>query len=229
MIDVDSNNLAAFETFVRDMEVVRSDKDAASIDVYRSPRETGQTASFGPQDILVQADRYVYASLDGMKHFMARAKNADVLDASSFEDRAELVMQDIANLSARHPDQLVETYMNNVFDLKTGKEILSHYLALVFKSPDEARSFFDANNQPASAQRWDSDLHISMPIQEIPFLPSDTPETFMQKMNDTENAASERTREIVAMMKKIAAQTGFEPPLSLEVRIPDFAPKKSNL
>ena len=226
LLDVDEGNVSKFQLFVDQMRVVRADRNAATIDVYRSPRDVGRAASFGPQDVVVQADRYVYASLDGIKHFMARSKDADVLDADAFEDRAELVMQDVANVKARHPDHLAKTYLENVFDLKTGKEILARYLALVFKSPEEAQRFFANNTNPSQAQRWDQEGMVNLSMEEIDFSKVQDNDSARGQIEQSTNIAQERTKEIVAMMKKIAAETGIEPPLSLEVRIPDSAEKK---
>ena len=177
------------------MKIVRSDK--RDTDTFESPRRHGNTSSIGPQDILVQADNYVYASFDQTPHYMARtSQNQREIDPNGIEDRTELVMQDIANLHARYSDGLAKAYLSNTFDLETGKDILAEYLAYVFESPEEAIKFISLNNHPRDTQRWDTLL--------------DEPE-------------NER---VISKMKELKKELGIEPPLSLEIRIRSFAKRK---
>ncbi len=190
-----------FQKFVNALKPVRHDKK--EFDVYKSPRTTGEIQSYGAQDLIAQADAYVYASFDGIRHHMTRSNEyLRELDSGEMESRGEIVMQDMANIEARHHDLPTSAYLNNVFDYKQGKDVLATYLAMVFESPQEATEFLQRNNRPQIAQHWERAITTSTNT-----LPAGV------KRNDA------RYTEIRERMKEVLAKTGIEPPLSLEVRI----------
>jgi hypothetical protein len=151
------------------------------------------------------------------------ALHTHYIDEGAISASAEIVMQDIANVIARENHRPIAHYLNNLFNYHTGKKILAQYLALVFITPEEAVRFLSKNNSPRHAQRWDDDILSPIPA-EVPYIPKEDEEIAREKWMRAENDAVRRAEEITAMMKQILEKTGIEPPLSLEVRIPDIAP-----
>ncbi len=156
--------LAAFQKFMAELRPVRGDANK-SITTYKSPRALGSSISFGPADIFVQADRYVYASFDRIKHHMTdRFTELAVLDTEGIPDDTQIVLKDIADSGQNDRDHRYHDYLNNIFPYKTGKEMLALYLATVFESPEEAEAFFKVNNKRQNAQRWhDVNLFVYPP------------------------------------------------------------------
>lgn len=186
-----------FRALVRGARVVNN--SAEHHETLRPPVETGVYSSYGPQDVLIQAHHYVYASLDAVPHNMAkRAKNE--FDRADLGGRAELVMMDVADMSHRCNGNLAAHYRNNIFDFETGEEILAAYLAYVFDTPEQAQAFISSGNMRTYVNTWDRD---------------DWPDEYKKP----EGIDTAKAREIQARMKKIHAEMGIEPPLSLEVRI----------
>ena len=91
--------LEEFRRFVDGMTPVRADKN--DFDEFKSPERVGVASSYGAQDILVRAERYVYGSFAEIGHFMSRGKNQRELDRADIEPRAQIVMNDVANVQAR--------------------------------------------------------------------------------------------------------------------------------
>ncbi|MBP7133767.1 hypothetical protein KBA73_00975 [Patescibacteria group bacterium] len=201
--------LATFQKFMSELRPVRGDGNR-SITTYKSPRALGSSISFGPADIFVQADRYVYASFDRIKHHMTdRFAELALLDEEAIPDDAQIVLKDIADSGQNDRDHRYRDYLNNIFPYKAGKEMLALYLATVFESPEEAEAFFQFNNKRQNAQRWHEVNLFVYP----PTLP----------LNEEQQA--KRLNEIYGAMKAIYTLTRIEPPLCIEVRIPDQATK----
>lgn len=209
--------LDEFADFVDQIKPIRGDKADLAFSEFSSPRKTKKVSSFGDQDVIAQADDYVYGSFDKIRHHMSdRSAQQYELSGEDGNERGQVVMQDIANIRSRSTNQnLVQNYLNNVFDYKTGKEILAVYLASVFESPNEAINFIARNNTPMEAQRWDSEGILSYPIDLLP-----DQKLSMSELNRLANA---RSQKIVEKMKELNLKLGIEPPLSLEVRIRDAA------
>ncbi len=214
--------LAQFRGFVAGLAPIRGDRPNLAYDEFVSPRISGSISSFGPSDVLVQADRYVYGSFDGIAHAMSgRPEGAYRLDENDLRDRAQIVMQDIANVIPRAVNAPIGKYLDNVFDYQNGKEIIARYLSMVFETPDEARSFLRSNNQMQQAQLWDRGMLHAGAVADIPYQDGDTAETIRARYDAEELASKARLAQIESKMKRILAETGIEPPLSLEIRIPD--------
>lgn len=192
--------LEAFDGYISSMRSVRSEK-RRDIDTLKSPRLLGRASSFGPQDPFVQADAYVYASLDGIRHSMAQ--NGDTyLDETTVEEAGELVMQDIANMGTAglgNKDRRYRDYLANMFDYAQGKQLLALYLANVFNDPDEASAFFRTFSSPKYAQLWPT----------------------LDEQDATGAFSKERLAQIIQKMRTIAMETRIQPPMSLEVRVRD--------
>lgn len=198
------DRLERFRQLVRSLKPVRGDRRNAS--VFESPRRTGNISSFGSVDVLVQADNYVYASFDRMGHHMSREGRR--IDERDIEERAEIVMQDAAEISTRAENgkcDFLRSYLRNMFDYENGKEILALYFALIFESPEEARRFIEAYAQRAYAENWEE------------YIEGET------RGNDGGIIPAERTAEIVRGLKELHKRFGLEPPLTIEIRIPDAA------
>lgn len=194
--------LAAFNEYIGAMRPVRSER-RKDIDVLKAPRLTGTTSSFGPQDAFVQADAYVYASLDGLRHAMAANGETYLVDTDVAE-RGELIMQDIANVGTAgmgNADRRYRDYLANLFDYAQGKRVLALYLASVFESPAEAEHFFQAFQGPRFAQTW-AQIDGGYATDKVP---------------------AERLERIVSRMRTLMEETRIQPPMSLEVRVRDTA------
>jgi hypothetical protein len=194
--------LAAFHQWTSNLKPVRSDSNK-SLTEFKSPKLSGKAEHSGYHgyDALVQAYNYVYASFDGIKHNLSYG-DAVTLDESDLEDRAEVVMQDVADMVVGEKKSLVRNYINNLFDYKTAKMILAVYCASIFENPKEAQDFFHRNNGGRLfVEGWDKDKYPESP----------------------DKAQRLRDEEIISQMKNILAKFGIEPPLSLEVRIKDCA------
>lgn len=199
-------HLETFRKFVDGLTPVRADSHK-DLTVFKSPRAIGQHNSFGPKDVPVQADNYVYAGFPEIAHHMSLGGRR--LDENELRDRAELVMNDAGFVWQRANNRngkFMRTYLRNAFDYTTGKEILAAYLASVFASPEEAAAFVRCNNDPPSVQHWEEGGNRGFHNKEY-----------------TLRFPPERAAQIIARMKEIRDATGIEPPLSLEVRIRDHA------
>lgn len=217
-----AERLSAFQDFIGGLQPIRGDRPNLAYDEFVSPRVSGNISSFGPQDVVVQADRYVYGSFDGIAHAMSgRPEGAYRLDEDDLRERAQIVMQDIANIVPRAGVEPVGRYLDNVFDYQNGKEIIARYLSMVFETPDEARSFLRSNNQMQQAQLWDRGMLHAAPVADIPYQDGDTAESIRARYDAEELASKARLAQIESTMKRILAETGIEPPLSLEIRVPD--------
>lgn len=160
---------------------------------FTSPRQRGESKSFGFQDAIIHADKYVYASFAETPHYMTGSSEEHHTKLNMDKEtqlRSHMVFQDYANIIARSENHPIKEYLNNMFDYDTGKRILATYLASVFDSVDEAVEFIQRNSTPWEAQRWDEIL---------------------------------QDENIKARMQKIKEKTGIEPPLSFEIKIPDKA------
>lgn len=204
-----NRKLNLFRAWTEEQSVIRSDSNGGQYDEFKSPRIVGEVASFGVQDIPIQADRYVYASLDDMPHYMASHEASQVtIDIDEQDSKAELVMVDVADMRSRHPQSWLAVYLSNLFDLKNGKKILAIYLATVFKNIEEAKIFLGAHNHPNNVQHWDEEHYI----QDV-----------YDQQSGERVISRKRSLEIQDSMKRILSRFGIEPPLSLEVRIPEKA------
>jgi len=217
--------LQSFRAFVDGLKIFRRDH-AKVKGAFKSPEQIGKISSYGADDLAVRSDRYVYGSFDQLRHYMTRGSDDDVyeLEPSDADDHGEIVMQDVANISAREPDQPMRSYLANLFDYKNGKEILALYLASVFDTPQEASAFFDQNNSPHAAQRWDEGMvnypaHVMIPYPEHP-APNFSNADYEQQTRALEE---KRLPHIVEQMRALKQTMALEPPLSPEVRIRDQA------
>jgi len=195
------NKLKVFEDFIEQLDVVIGGTPAIKdIDQFKSPQRTGVFSSYGASDVLVRAERYVYASFRQISHHMAGGTDQRVIDSENIAKRSQIVMQDISNMGMRASKTKqgrLGHYLNNLFDYQTGKEILALYCAYVFDTPEEASKTINANNQSSVAQHWDSIFSYGK-----------------DKV---------REQQILTRMEELLEMTDIEPPLSLEVRIRDFA------
>jgi hypothetical protein len=201
-------HLALFQALVRDMRPVRAER-RQDIDTLLSPRQLGFTSSFGGQDPFVQADAYVYASFNYIRHPMARDGNA-VLDEAEAQARGQIVMQDIANMGTAglgNHDHRYHDYLTNTFDYAGGKEVLALYLAMVFHNPQEAVQFFKTFSGVHYAQHW-------LKEETVPG---------MDEEQITPHFTRGRVRKITKQMRLLMEQTHIQPPVSLEVRLPGSA------
>lgn len=206
--------LEEFQSAITALHPSRGDKASISFAEFQSPRLTKKVASYGERDIIAQADNYVYASLSELRHYMTEHSGQKYqLSESDAMQRGQIIMQDIAN--ANEPTGLVKRYLNNLFDYKTGKEILAVYLASVFKTPTEAFTFVNKNNHPNTVQHWQKANMLYYPTELLPNLE--------QPITTLDKEAKIKESEIAERMRKIYNTLGIEPPLSLEVRIRDSA------
>lgn len=204
-ISLRKKKIEAFEGMIKESWIIRSDPN--KYDTYKPPLQTGNYSSFGLRDALVQAHRYVYASLDLFPHYMASDYlNWIHFDRKEIMNRAELVMIDIAYLSSREEGRVAEHYLNNLFDLETGQDILALYLAYVFDDESKAEDFLRRFNH-MGIKVWDTDLWRSK-IMEIQELDSGPPQF-----------SEEDVRTIQEKMINVFELIDMEPPLSIEVRI----------
>lgn len=212
------NKIKSFGEFVDSLAVVRADKNEHA--EYLSPEQTGTSASYGPQDVMVHAEQFVYASFTEIGHGMSQGKHQRKLDMQESSSRAQIVMNDIANVVARTPggETFMKKYLANVFDFDTGKKILTTYLASVFDTPQQAIDMIGrAGGQPMVAQQWDKGLG-RLDYRDSTFQGNSSEEYHAQDARDAELGAR-----FISRMQEILAQTGIEPPLSIEVRIKDSA------
>lgn len=220
--------LKAFTEYVDALKPIRN--DVGKYDEFKSPQLTGNINSYGGLDPLVKAERHVYASFDKMAHYMSGklgvSPNTIELSDDGLEDRAQIVMIDIANIPSRASQQgkgLMEKYLTNMFDYKGGKKILSLYLALVFDDPRDAEYTFDRNNSRL-AQLWDEDDDFSEFGNDNDLLRGKTPKEVSEIL---ETIIPEKRRKFGRKMKFILQETGIEPPCSLELRIQDSVKAKN--
>ena len=204
-----------FTQFVENLIPVRVDPN--EYDEYISPERSGNIKSFGPQDILVRSDQFVYGSFAEIGHLMSQGRNQRLLDIDDIAPRAQIVMQDIANIVARvgGDQSAVEKYLLNLFDWENGKKILAFYLASVFDTTQQAMDALSGTGgNPQIAQRWEN----MFTYYNRSFKPKSTEEFLAQKSRDEEQTLIFRER-----MQKMLENTGIEPPLSIEIRVKDTA------
>lgn len=209
--------LELFERFVETLAPVRADKNEYS--EYQSPERTGNAASYGPQDILVHSEKFVYASFTEIGHSMSQGPDQHRLDKNDIAPRAQIVMNDIANVVARTApgESFVKKYLKNIFDFENGKKILAIYLASVFETPQQAVDMLSSTGgRPEAAQRWDS-----MPV--FNYKDSTMEPKNIEEFNTQNKHNNEMAQIFLQRMKLILEETGIEPPLSIEVRVKDSA------
>lgn len=195
--------------WVRSLRPTRADEDRRK--KFESPRRTGHAASFGALDVLVDADSFVYGSFDKITHTMARSMQPNFLREDELAPRAQLLMNDVVNVTARHGRDgktCMESYMTNMFDYRVGKEILAVYIAMVCDEPEHAESLF--RTDPANQQHWDE--YDGLYVNDRSYEGDDW-------IAHNEKLSKTYTDRVKAIMQK----TGIEPPLSLEVRVRDYA------
>lgn len=217
---VQKEKLEVFTEYVETFKPIRNDN--GNHDEFKCPELTGNLNSYGGLDPLVKAERYVYASFDRMAHQMSGklgvSPNTVELSEEGFEDRAQIVMNDIANVSPRALRQgggLMEKYLTNLFDYEGGKKVISLYMALVFDAPRDVEYTFDGNTS-LMAQLWDKDddffeLGNDYDLQRG--------KTSMEASEIRKTVITEKRRRFGRNMKRILRETGIEPPCSLELRI----------
>jgi hypothetical protein len=213
--------LKVFEDFVSGLMPVRADKNQFA--EYLSPDQTGEVQSYGVYDELVHAEEFVYGSFAEIGHLMSQGPNQRELDKSDFGDRAQIVMNDISNTAARVGPEgsYMEKYIANTFDFQQGEKILAVYLASVFDTPEQAQDMLSrAGGNPDVAQNWDridNRLHYRDESFE-----GDSTEAYQEQ----DGRDQELSKVFVERMKRMLADTGIEPPLSLEIRIKGHAKAK---
>lgn len=224
---VQKEKLKAFVKYVEALKPIRSDN--GNYDEFKCPELTGNLRSYGGLDPLVKAERYVYASFDKMTHQMSGklgvSPNTVELSDYGFEDRAQIVMNDIANVSPRalrRGEGLMEKYLTNLFDYEGGKKILSFYLALVFDDPRDIEYTFDGSDSRL-AQLWDEDDDFSKLGNDYNLQRGKTTKEANEIL---ETVISEKRRRFGRNMRRILQETGIEPPCSLELRIRDSVKSK---
>lgn len=203
----------AIEEWIQGAQVVRADHYGT--DQFLAPRTLQKASSFGCQDVIVQADRYVYASLDIFPHHMTESGVAHIIDPQDIAGRAELVMMDAAEgevYATNHGTSFIRSYLDNLAPLETGKQLLVEYVKRVFVSLDEAKIILSAlRSQRAFAQNWSSE---------------DVKERLGALLEaNGETISQARINVIWHSMRTIYERTGIVPPIQTEVRIPDAARK----
>lgn len=207
--------LQRFTEFVESLTPVRADRN--KYEEYLSPARSGNINSYGPQDILVHAERFVYGSFAEMGHWMSQGLDQRQLDTDDIAPRAQIVMQDIANVAARvsGDGSFVKKYLQNLFDWDNGKKILALYLASVFDTPQQAHDALSiGQGHPQIAGQWEEYFTYYDPS----FTSGSTEEFLNQRAKDQQLTQVLRER-----MQKMLEDTGIEPPLSLEIRVKDSA------
>jgi len=209
------SKLKAFERYADSLTPVRA--DANDFEEYLSPERSWKISSFGPQDVLVRSERFVYWSFAQIWHNMSKWPNQRILDKEDIVSRAQLIMNDVAVVLARTPrdSSYMVKYLINMFDFETGKQILALYLAIVFDTPEQAQDML-GNVGVAEAQRWDSDMFLH--YSDSAFR-ANSREEYLQQ----EQLEKAKTAVFIGKMKDILEKTGIEPPLSLEIRVRDRA------
>lgn len=149
--------LLEFQTFADNLTPIRADEN--DFPVYKSPEQTGQVQSYGPQDILVKAGSFIYGSFKEIPHYMAK-HNQKILDEEDIAPKSQIAFVDIANcpMRAQKGESYLKPYLTNLFDYENGKKILALYLASVFDTPEQAIEYIRQNNAPNHVQHWDNDL-----------------------------------------------------------------------
>lgn len=193
--------LKEFEEFTESMSPIRS--DPGNYEEFLSPAKSGNISSFGPQDPIVQAQKYVYASFDTIPHSMAVSFPTKI-DEKNIADRSQITMMDIVEIHARASRSFsssgtLQKYIDNLFSYRLGKKLIAVYLAYIFEDVEEARSFLKDGFVRSEAQNWEELL----------------PNPFKKDQKKYED--------MIAKMRYIKDQFGIEPPLALEVRILDSA------
>lgn len=207
--------LQLFVEFVEGLTPVRADMDEYA--EYVSPERSGTVTSYGPQDKIVHSERFVYGSFAEIGHMMSQGPHQRQLDVRDIAPRAQIVMNDIANVVARTApnESFVKKYLNNLFDYENGKKILALYLANIFDTPQQAKTLLaGTGGHPQIAQRWED----SLAYYDKTFKGNSADEYIEQKKR-----SEELTKTFLERMKKILEETGIEPPLSIEIRIKDSA------
>ena len=209
--------LKLFEEFVKNLAVVRA--DSKKFDEYKSPEQTGEVKSYGPYDIMAHSEQFVYGSLAKIGHMMSQGGNQNTLDTNDIAPRAQIIMNDVANVAARthQGESIMKKYINNMFDFENGQRILALYLASVFDTAEQAEDVLSRSGGiPSQAQRWDSTFP--------PIYHSRTNRPSTQEENRAQiEAEKELSQKFLTNMMSILAETGIEPPLSVEVRVKDSA------
>lgn len=209
------NKLKLFTEFVDNLTPIRADDN--DYDEYRSPELSGVAKSYGSQDVLIHSEKFVYGSFREIGHLMSQGQNQKVLDVEDISPRAQIVMNDIANVIPRTPagKSFIEKYLQNLFDFENGKKVLALYLASVFETPQQALDMLQgAGGTPHQAQRWEDFL-----VYQTKNIQAETTEEYLiKKQEDQENSTL-----FINRMKSILEDTGIEPPLSIEIRIKDTA------
>ena len=214
-----TENLERFRRWIGDGNVIRQDGRLPHLEEFQAPYLTGNVNSYGYMDTLVQADKYVYASLDVIPHHMTSGtkEHQAVIDTQDANARGEIAMMDIAHIAHRHDEHggkshACAAYMRNLFDFEGGKEILALYLAFVFDDPREAFIWINGSSDPNTVEHWDERT-------------DERGHQFRDEEGQWQWASvpAERTREIVKRMVFLLQKFGLEPPLAAEVRIRDRA------
>lgn len=213
-----TNKLKLFSKFVNGLTPIRADSQSYDGE-FKSPERTGNLYSYGPQDTVAHAEQFVYGSFAEFAHLMARNLPQYRLDQTDIAPRAQIIMNDVANVIARtEPGQsFMKKYLTNTFDWENGKKILALYLASVFDTPEQAQNMIDsAGGNPMAAQHWDEGNSLRYYDPEL-------------SSHSDEEYSRQRAKEIeqseifLERMRNILADTGIEPPLSIEIRVKDTA------
>ena len=222
--DVEDEKLASFVQHVDSFIPFRKDKDinkSKTHESFQSPRMLGIERGDHGYDFIPQSGAYVYGSFDKLSHDMA-GQNLDspksneelkddgmyILDESDIEDRAEIVMIDIADVKPRQDgEEAVEMYLNSLFDYGGGKKILAYYLALIFTDVKECAHITRQWGSRFVAEKWNR--------HEDDFVNS--------HKNDDPDLPEQRIREIYRKIQEIYKETSIMPPVQLEVRVRDSA------
>ncbi|EKE28168.1 MAG: hypothetical protein ACD_3C00086G0012 [uncultured bacterium (gcode 4)] len=221
-------NKKEFQKFADSLFVVRSDD---SHDIFKAPIHTwNQTGGWWSiHDFLVKAQNYVYASFDQIPNYMTsyysfiNPQEASgfwakirYIDENEIRSKSEIAFCDIASLDLatsglKRRHSLLESYLNNLFDYNTGKELLVEYLSIVFNDTQEMKAVMDQFRAPQFLQNWNQYMMFEnfTKIMDIPWIP--------------ENLRAQRMEDIHAKMIEIYEQTWILPPFWAEIRIHDEA------
>jgi len=223
--DIDALNqkiekLASFTEFIERLIPIRADSN--DYPEYKSPELTGEFNSYGPADVIVKSEQFVYGSFSKIGHLMSKSNTHDniqprILDVQDIAPRAQIIMNDVENVPARTKggESYVQKYIENLFDYENGKKILALYLACIFDTPHEAEDLFSqAEGYPVKAQHWEQFLTYHNTHNEI----HSTEDFLKHQAEDLEKLNSFKKK-----MTILLEDTGIEPPFSIEIRVKDYA------
>lgn len=233
--------LVQFEKFISDMSVIKGGRSDLNGSAFVSRNVSDPNNAFSQNyDIPLCAHTYTYCSFDELSHPQAigaaEYDDVSVIDDSDLQGRAEILTMDIADLDVTATTlkkNHMKLFMDNTFDFEGGKKVLALYCAIVFKDVHEAQDFFHRNCGRSVAENW----YKSPAFRENLLNTIDASDDFerehakkLSSMKDAQGISMNdisindgRIFDIQKAMIDIFERTNIVPPLTLEVRIPDYA------